>query len=234
MVNIIGSLNNFGNAIRFNNFAPISLFCTHTPRYHTHLKNNTNTKSTNTRQLTVTDKFSPTPKPPPSTLPITQPTTTMAPKDSSGGGGGGSDSRFFTTQKKGEMHELRLELHSTDRTIKVDAVKKVIASMTVGKDVSSLFTDVLNCVQTGNIELKKLVYLYLINYAKSQPELTLLAVNTFVKDANDPNPLIRALAVRTMGCIRVDRITEYLCEPLSRALRDEDPVSYILIYVQII
>jgi AP-1 complex subunit beta-1 len=135
----------------------------------------------------------------------------------------GSDSRFFTTQKKGEMHELRLELHSTDRTIKVDAVKKVIASMTVGKDVSMLFTDVLNCVQTGNIELKKLVYLYLINYAKSQPELTLLAVNTFVKDANDANPLIRALAVRTMGCIRVDRITEYLCEPLSRALRDEDP-----------
>lgn len=121
------------------------------------------------------------------------------------------------------MHELRMELHSTDRNTKVDAVKKVIASMTVGKDVSMLFTDVLNCVQTGNIELKKLVYLYLINYAKSQPELTLLAVNTFVKDANDPNPLIRALAVRTMGCIRVDRITEYLCEPLSRALRDDDP-----------
>jgi AP-1 complex subunit beta-1 len=95
--------------------------------------------------------------------------------------------------------------------------------MTVGKDVSMLFTDVLNCVQTGNIELKKLVYLYLINYSKTQPELTLLAVNTFVKDASDPNPLIRALAVRTMGCIRVDRITEYLCEPLSRALRDDDP-----------
>ena len=57
----------------------------------------------------------------------------MAPKDSGGGGGGGSDSRFFTTQKKGEMHELRVELHSTDRTVKVDAVKKVIASMTVGK-----------------------------------------------------------------------------------------------------
>lgn len=72
-----------------------------------------------------------------------------------------------------------------------------------------------------NIELKKLVYLYLINYAKTQPDLTLLAVNTFVKDANDPNPLIRALAVRTMGCIRVEKITEYLCEPLRKALRDE-------------
>ena len=106
----------------------------------------------------------------------------MAPRMPTGKDSGGSDSRFFTTQKKGEMHELRLELHSTDRNTKVDAVKKVIASMTVGKDVSMLFTDVLNCVQTGNIELKKLVYLYLINYAKSQPELTLLAVNTFVKD----------------------------------------------------
>jgi AP-1 complex subunit beta-1 len=88
--------------------------------------------------------------------------------------------------------------------------------------------------------LKKLVYLYLINYAKSQPDLAMLAVNTFVKDANDPvrsplflsptplivrpqNPLIRALAIRTMGCIRVNTITEYLCEPLSRCLRDEDP-----------
>ena len=39
----------------------------------------------------------------------------------------------------------------------------------------------------------------------------------------EQNPLIRALAIRTMGCIRVEKITEYLCEPLSRCLRDEDP-----------
>ena len=63
---------------------------------------------------------------------------------------------------------------------------QVIANMTVGKDVSTLFTDVVNCIQTDNLELKKLVYLYLINYAKSQPDLAMLAVNTFVKDANDP------------------------------------------------
>ena len=67
------------------------------------------------------------------------------------------------------------------RDRKKEAVKKVIAAMTVGKDVSMLFTDVVNCIQTQNIELKKLVYLYLINYAKSQPDLAILAVNTFVK-----------------------------------------------------
>lgn len=37
------------------------------------------------------------------------------------------------------------------------------------------------------------------------------------------NPFLRALAVRTMGCIRINEITEYLCDPLKKALRDEDP-----------
>jgi vesicle coat complex subunit len=114
-------------------------------------------------------------------------------------------------------------LQSEKRDRKKEAVKKVIASMTVGKDVSALFPDVVNCMQTDNLELKKLVYLYLMNYAKSQPDLAILAVNTFVKDCEDPNPLIRALAVRTMGCIRVDKITEYLCEPLRKCLKDDDP-----------
>lgn len=68
-----------------------------------------------------------------------------------------------------------------------------------------------------------MVYLYLMNYAKTQPDLAIMAVNTFVKDCDDPNPLIRALAVRTMGCIRVEKITEYLCEPLRKCLKDEDP-----------
>ena len=48
-----------------------------------------------------------------------------------------------------------------------------------------------------------------------------LLIEKFVllQDSQDPNPLIRALAVRTMGCIRVDKITEYLCDPLHRTLK---------------
>ncbi|KAL4433786.1 hypothetical protein ABPG75_000227 [Micractinium tetrahymenae] len=134
-----------------------------------------------------------------------------------------ADGKYFSTTKKGEIHELKVELGALDKSKKKDAVKKVIAAMTVGKDVSPLFPDVINQMQTDDMELKKLVYLYLINYAKTQPDLAIMAVNTFVKDSQDPNPLIRALAVRTMGCIRVDKITEYLCDPLHRCLKDEDP-----------
>ena len=85
----------------------------------------------------------------------------------------------------GELAELRLDLQGDKRDKKKDAIKKVIASMTVGKDVSSLFPDVVNCMQTDNLELKKLVYLYLMNYAKSQPDLAILAVNTFSKVSTD-------------------------------------------------
>ncbi|KAI6010223.1 adaptin N terminal region-domain-containing protein [Pisolithus marmoratus] len=95
--------------------------------------------------------------------------------------------------------------------------------MTVGKDVSGLFPDVLKNMQTEDLEQKKLVYLYLMNYAKTQPELVILAVNTFVKDSEDPNPLVRALAIRTMGFLRAERIIDYLCDPLNRALKDENP-----------
>ncbi|PAA64094.1 hypothetical protein BOX15_Mlig023109g6, partial [Macrostomum lignano] len=134
-----------------------------------------------------------------------------------------TDSKYFTTTRKGEIFELKAELNSERKDKRKEAVKKVIASMTVGKDVSTLFPDVVNCMQADNLELKKLVYLYLMNYAKTQPDKAIMAVNTFVRDCEDPNPLIRALAVRTIGCIRVDEITAYLCDPLRKCLKDEDP-----------
>jgi len=111
--------------------------------------------------------------------------------------------------------------------------------MTLGKDVSALFPDVLKNIATADLDQKKLVYLYLMyvlsldtgavrltgfrNYAKSHPDLCILAVNTFVQDSEDPNPLVRALAIRTMGCIRVDKMVDYMEEPLRKTLRDESP-----------
>lgn len=76
---------------------------------------------------------------------------------------------------------MKAELNSEYREKRKETVKKVIANMTIGKDVSSLFADVVKNMQTEDLELKKLVYLYLINYARTQPELVILAVNTFVK-----------------------------------------------------
>ncbi|KAI9749216.1 MAG: beta-adaptin [Lichina confinis] len=129
----------------------------------------------------------------------------------------------FTVPRKGETFELRAGLVSQYAYERKEAIQKTIMAMTLGKDVSSLFPDVLKNIATGDLDQKKLVYLYLMNYAKSHPDLCILAVNTFVQDSEDPNPLVRALAIRTMGCIRVEKMVDYMEEPLRKTLRDESP-----------
>lgn len=124
---------------------------------------------------------------------------------------------------KGELFELRNGLVSPYPQTRKDAIRKIIQQMTSGKDVSSLFPDVLKNIATQDIEQKKLVYLYVANYAETHPELCILVVNTFVSDAADPNPLIRSMAIRTMSMIRVDKILEYIEIPLRKTLQDDNP-----------
>lgn len=50
--------------------------------------------------------------------------------------------------------------------------------------MSDLFPDVINCMQTNNMELKKLVYLYVKDYSKSNPDMVIMSVNTFLKVFN--------------------------------------------------
>ncbi|ELP94918.1 AP-2 complex subunit beta-1, putative [Entamoeba invadens IP1] len=132
-------------------------------------------------------------------------------------------SKYFVSSHRGEIQDLREKLNSSKDDVRTEAVKRIVAAMTEGKDVSMLFIDVLKCMQTNKLELKKLVYLYLMNYSRSQPERAILVVNSFVKDSTDTNPLIRALAIRTMGCIRVQTVFEYFLEPLTKCLKDSDP-----------
>jgi vesicle coat complex subunit len=147
--------------------------------------------------------------------------STILDKNNTQSGGGGSI--YFTNTKNSELSELQEDLDSMKIDQQKEAMKQIIASMTLGKDVSSLFPYVVKCMRTQNIELKKLIYLYIINYARTKPDQAILAVNAFHQDATDKNsPLIRALAVRTMGCIRVDMIVTYLCETLKMVLKDED------------
>ena len=53
--------------------------------------------------------------------------------------------------------------------------------MTRGKDVSMLFMDVVKNMETPSLQLKKLIYLYVMNYAKAHPDLAILGINTLRK-----------------------------------------------------
>lgn len=84
----------------------------------------------------------------------------------------------------------------------------------------SLSLTIVWSVQNVNVCKKETTRVSIVSYYWYNLFIIIFII---LKDCEDPNPLIRALAVRTMGCIRVEKITEYLCEPLRKCLRDEDP-----------
>lgn len=127
-------------------------------------------------------------------------------------------------EKKGEVHELRQLLRGAaadrDQQKKRDAIKKVIAYMTLGIDVSPLFSEMVMASATTDLVQKKMVYLYLVNYAESNSELAILAVNTLQKDCRDDDPMIRGLALRSLCSLNLQNMVEYLQPAVQRALED--------------
>ena len=97
----------------------------------------------------------------------------------SAGGANNNGGGYFSKMKSSELAELQNELNSMKQDDRKEAAKQVIAMMTIGKDVSSLFPHMVKCMETPQIDMKKLVYLYIINYAKIKPDLTIMAVNSF-------------------------------------------------------
>ena len=129
----------------------------------------------------------------------------------------------FDKELKDEILSLRDELDSNDPSARKSAVRRVLNLMRSGENVGSLFSSMLRCVNTDDIQLKKLVYLYLVTYSSQESEQSIMAVNTFVQDSDDANPIIRALAVRTMCRIKLDAVAEYMVTPLKKRLGDKDP-----------
>jgi vesicle coat complex subunit len=97
--------------------------------------------------------------------------------------------------------------------------------MTIGIDVSSVFSEMVMCSATSDIVLKKMCYLYVGNYAKYNPDLALLTINFLQRDCKDEDPMIRGLALRSLCTLRVANLVEYLVGPLGSGLKDGN--SYV-------
>ena len=106
-----------------------------------------------------------------------------------------------------------------------------------GRDVSAIFPAVVKNVISKNIELKKLVYMYLTHYAELEPDSSLLAINSFQKDLANSNQYIRGMtikivqiidlllasALRVMSSIRVKIISQIVVMSIQKAVKDPSP-----------
>ncbi|KAL7108963.1 hypothetical protein ACP275_06G146100 [Erythranthe tilingii] len=108
---------------------------------------------------------------------------------------------------------------------KCEALKRLLALIAQGFDVSTYFPQVVKNVASHSLEVKKLVYLYLLHYAEKRPNEALLSINYFQKDLGDPNPLVRARALRTMAGIRLHVIAPLVLVAVGKCARD--PSVYV-------
>uniref|UniRef100_A0A3B4XUN1 Adaptor related protein complex 4 subunit beta 1 n=1 Tax=Seriola lalandi dorsalis TaxID=1841481 RepID=A0A3B4XUN1_SERLL len=122
------------------------------------------------------------------------------------------------------VRELRRALSNpniqSDQLRYRNTILKVIRAMSQGVDVSGLFSEMVKACATVDIVQKKLVYVFLCSYATLNPELSLLVINTLRKDCQDPNPMVRSLALRNMTNLRLPSLVEYVEQPLTAGLRD--------------
>ncbi|KAM9350378.1 AP-4 complex subunit beta-1 [Symphorus nematophorus] len=122
------------------------------------------------------------------------------------------------------VRELRRALSNpniqSDQLRYRNTILKVIRAMSQGVDVSGLFSEMVKACATVDIVQKKLVYVFLCSYAALNPELSLLVINTLRKDCQDPNPMVRSLALRNMTNLRLPSLVEYVEQPLTAGLRD--------------
>lgn len=78
-------------------------------------------------------------------------------------------------------------------------------------------------VASHNLEVRKLVYIYLLRYAEHEPETALLSINTFQKDLSDSSPLIRAMALRLLSGLNMPVIASILVLAIKKASTDISP-----------
>ncbi|PZC70357.1 hypothetical protein B5X24_HaOG202595 [Helicoverpa armigera] len=128
---------------------------------------------------------------------------------------------FQPDYKKNE--DLKLMLDGSKDSLKLEAMKRIIGMIAKGRDASDLFPAVVKNVVSKNIEVKKLVYVYLVRYAEEQQDLALLSISTFQRALKDPNQLIRASALRVLSSIRVPMIVPIVMLAIRDSASDMSP-----------
>ncbi|CAF1339302.1 unnamed protein product, partial [Didymodactylos carnosus] len=128
---------------------------------------------------------------------------------------------FSADYKKYE--DLKQMLDGNKDNLKLEAMRRIVGMIAKGKDAADLFPAVVKNVVSKNMEVKKLVYVYLMRYAEEQQDLALLSIATFQRGLKDPNQLIRASALRVLSSIRVPTIVSIMMLAIRDAVNDMSP-----------
>ncbi|KAG5489692.1 hypothetical protein GH5_00572 [Leishmania sp. Ghana 2012 LV757] len=132
------------------------------------------------------------------------------------------DAQFFSVAPR--VDDLRRSLSSESLHDKRDGMKRIVAQMCKGSDMRHFFPDVVKNIHVPSIELRKLIYVFIVHYAEDCPNETLLSISAFQKDLLDPSMHVRALALRMLASLRILAIQPVVMVAVRKCASDTAPV----------
>mmetsp|Transcript_35278 Transcript_35278/g.85545 ORF Transcript_35278/g.85545 Transcript_35278/m.85545 type:complete len:1320 (+) Transcript_35278:50-4009(+) len=105
-------------------------------------------------------------------------------------------------------------------------MKWLLASISKGRDVSDFYPHVVKLVGATSLEVRKMVFMYLVQYADHDAttrELSLLSINSFQRGLADHEQLIRGLALRVLSSIRIQDILQIQILGVQKCAKDSSP-----------
>jgi AP-3 complex subunit beta len=107
------------------------------------------------------------------------------------------------------LQDVEPHQYQTHSAVLSKGLKWLLASMSKGRDVSDFYVVVVKLVACPVLEIRKMVYIYLMQYANynsTTRELSLLSINSFQRGLADAEAAIRALALRVLTSIALPDI----------------------------
>lgn len=135
---------------------------------------------------------------------------------------GTGSGRYLDTDDD-NVSTIRPQLESSSDTERLEGLRRVVALISKGRDASPFFASVTKLASTSSIEIRKLVYIIVLRYAPSHPDIALLSINSFQRDLTDPNPLIRGMSLRTLSSVRLKILSPIVLLAAGKAARDSHP-----------
>eukprot|EP01083_Nonionella_stella_P193301 714077_1 len=131
------------------------------------------------------------------------------------------DSKYFN--KNMDSRSISRLLDSSSDKQKLRAMKILTSMISIGRDASSNFADVVKNISSSNSEVKRLVYIYVIHYSEQNPELALLSINSFQKDLGSSSERVRSNALKAISSMRLTVVLPLVLLALKTAISDHSP-----------
>lgn len=141
-----------------------------------------------------------------------------------------SDAKYFD-ESNAKSKDIHRQQNSNDIKDKWEAMKRQMALICMGYDMSIFFADVVKCICVQNYEVKKYICMYLTIYSQSNQDLAQLSMNSFQQDLQNESPIIRGNAIRSMVNIRVQNLVPQIIPLQQNCIYDAIP--YVRISVAI-